>query len=746
MSSAIPSSNVTQTRLLVDGMHCASCVGRVEKGLAGLDGVKSASVNLATGEARVEFDPDQTNSEAIMGRVEAIGYKARPVTAETAAAHCGDGCKSERPTKLIVGGILALPVMVVGMMHIHFPYMEWMMLALTVPVVFWSGSGFFTGAWKALKRGTADMNTLVAMGAGTAFVYSVVATVAPQLWHGIGKHPDVYYEAAAGITILILLGRYLEDRARARTSGAIQKLLGQAPDTARVARGSAEVEVSTASLQVGDLIVVRPGERIATDGVIEDGQSAVDESMITGEGIPVEKGPGAEVIGGTINKSGSFRFRATAVGADTALRRIVNLVSEAQTSKAPIARLADRISGVFVPVVVAIAVMTLVAWLVFGGWSYLGLGVMSFVTVLIISCPCAMGLATPMAVMTGTGRGAELGILIRGGEALEKAHGLNVVVLDKTGTITRGHPDVVELIPASGFTRGELLQLAASAESRSEHPFAEAIMRVAAAESVSPKQPESFVAREGFGIEAVIDAKKVLMGSSRMLQSSGVALEAMAADAERHGARGSSVIYVAADGVLAGAVVLADVVKETSAEAVRQLKAMGLEVVMITGGDERAAKSVAGSVGIENILANVLPGEKADRVRDFQRQGRRVAMVGDGINDAPALAAADVGIAIGTGTHVAMETSDITLISGDLRGVAGALDLSRQTFRVIKQNLFWAFFYNVLCIPVAAGALYPAYGILLNPIFASVAMALSDLCVVGNSLRLMRAKVSRIQA
>jgi Cu+-exporting ATPase len=682
--------------------------------------------------------------------------------------------------KFWVAAALAVPVLAISMARITFPGRDWLLMALTAPVLFWCGGQFFTGAWAALRHRSADMNSLVAMGTGAAFLYSVVATVFPGWFHPVSGHGgmgNVYYEAAAVIIALVLMGRLLEARARGRTSEAIRQLMDLQARTARVIRDGQELDVPVEEVRVGDVVVVRPGETVPVDGEVVEGESAVDEAMLTGEPLPVAKQPGDTVFGGTLNRTGAFLLRATKVGKDTVLQQIVRLVQEAQGSKAPIQRLADRVSGVFVPVVLCIAIAAFVLWFdLRPPADRLAFAFVTFVTVLIIACPCALGLATPTAIMVGTGKGAENGILIKGGEALETAHRVQAILLDKTGTITRGEPEVTDVIPAgvrrqasgvraeaSGIRRQtsasdehdgtrdiasdtdalrltpdalELLRLAAAAERRSEHPLGEAIVAAARQREVALPEPEQFHSVTGHGIEATVEGRRVVVGSPKLLADRGIDFAAASEEMARLAADGKTAVMVAVDGALAGVLAVADTVKENSAAAVERLKRRGIEVVMLTGDNRATAEAIARQVGIERVFAEVLPDEKAAQVKRLQAEGKVVAMVGDGINDAPALAQADVGIAIGTGTDVAIEASDITLIRGDLMGVVTALDLSRATMRTIRQNLFFAFVYNVLGIPIAAGALYPFTGLLLNPMIASGAMALSSVSVVTNSLRL----------
>ena len=748
-----------EIELAIEGMHCASCVQKVERALAAQPGVVQAAVNLAAETARVRTVPGAVDPGDLVAVLERAGYAAREVgaagraEAERAASRSAELASLRR--RWLVAFALWLPfgifemaphlLMLAGAPVHGWPVLPpWLQLVLATPMLAYSGRHFFVGAWKGLKHRSADMNTLVETGTGAAYASSAFATLAPEALRSAGIEPHIYFEAAATIVTLILLGTWLEVRAKGRTGEAIRELLGLQPESARVRRDGREVEVPVAEVKVGDVIVVRPGERVPVDGEVLEGRSAVDESMLTGESMPVEKGSGDEVIGATMNRSGSFAFRATRVGSDTALARIVRLVGEAQGSKAPVQRLADLVAAWFVPIVIAVAIATFVLWFVLGPEPSLTYAIVTSVAVLIIACPCALGLATPTAIMVGTGRGAAMGILIKDAESLEIAQAVEVIVLDKTGTVTRGEPSVTDVVPADGTTANELLAIAAAAERGSEHPIGEAIVREAEARGLEIPRASEFAAFAGRGIEAEVDGGRVTIGTPGLLVARGVGPPADEKEAElvrRLADDGKSVVRVAVAGRPAGFLAVADTVQEGSAEAVRALRARGLEVVMLTGDDRRTAAAIAMRVGIDSVLAEVQPEEKAARIRELQDSGKRVAMVGDGINDAPALAQADVGIAIGTGTDVAIEAGDITLIRSDLRGVAEAIALSARTMRTIKQNLFFAFVYNVVGIPIAAGLLWPWTGVLMAPWVGALAMVLSDATVMGNSLKLRTARL-----
>jgi Cu+-exporting ATPase len=734
-----------QETLPILGMTCASCVSRVERALRKPAGVVTAEVNLATEKATVTYVPGEASHEDLVKAVATAGYEVIEPAAATgdAAVAAGEAARAAAyhalRIKVIAGFSLSIVIFAGTMQADWFPFLpawlhnEYLLWALATPVQFWVGRQFYTTAWSALRHGSTTMNTLIAMGSSAAYFYSVAGVLFPGFFEQRGLSMPMYFDSAALIITLILFGRLLEARAKGQTGAAIKTLMGLQPKTARVLRAGVETDVAIADVVAGDIIVVRPGEKVPVDGLVTGGSSAVDESMLTGEPIPVSKREGDEVIGATMNTTGSFTFRATKVGAETALAQIIRLVEQAQGSKPPIARLADVIASYFVPAVIAAASVTFLVWLVFGPSPSLNYALLNFVAVLVIACPCALGLATPTAIMVGTGKGAENGVLIRDGEALETAHKLDTVVLDKTGTITAGKPTVTDVVlfgGGHGLDNDNLLRLVAAAERGSEHPLAAAVLAAAAERGLALPPAERFQAVAGHGIEAEVDGRRIVAGNAHLAGAAG------AASTERLTAEGKTVIIVQVDGEPAGAIAVADTIKPGSAAAVRRLQAMGLDVVMLTGDGRRAAEAVAAQVGIDRVIADVLPEQKAAQTAALQAEGKKVAMVGDGINDAPALAQADIGIAIGTGTDVAMEAADITLMSGELGGVATAISLSRATIRVVKQNLFWAFAYNVALIPLAAGVFYPAFGVLLNPIYAAAAMGLSSVTVVTNSLRL----------
>ena len=740
-----------QTDLPVTGMTCAACASRIERVLKRKPGVVSASVNFATERASVTFDPALTDVSGIAGAITGAGYGVvmpPPVTQESGAdddtdpladAHAKDYAHLLR--RFVVAAVLSAPVLVLSMAHgaISFRGMEWVQLSLTAPVVLYSGAGFFRSAWAALKHGAADMNSLIALGTGTAFAYSVAATVFPRFF-ATGHHsmPPVYFEAAAVIIALVLLGRLLEARAKAQTGAAIRGLQELGAKTARVVRNGVEVEVPVREIAVGDSVAVRPGEKLAVDGVVVSGASSVDEAMLTGESVPVEKTISDAVYAGTLNTTGAFRFRVTATGKQTALSGIVRRVRDAQSDKAPIARLADTVSGVFTPVVLAIAVLTFLVWYALGsGETRLSVALVNFVSVLIIACPCALGLATPTAILVGTGVGAKHGVLVKNGAALERAHEITTLVFDKTGTITAGTPSVTHVVSASGFAEDELLSFAAAVETHSEHPLGGAVVRGAGQRGVAVADATDFLALPGHGVTANVAGRNVVIGNSRLLHDRAIAVpDADLARADEWATHGQTPLFVAVDAVFAGLIAVADPVKPEAALVIADLKRRGIRVVLLTGDNERTARAIAAPLGIETVLAGVLPGGKADEIKRLQGAGAVVGMVGDGINDAPALAQSDVGIALGTGADVALDAADVALLRGDLRGVVTAIALSKATIRTVKQNLFWAFVYNAVGIPLAAGAFFPVTGWLMSPIWASAAMSLSSVCVVANSLRL----------
>ncbi|MDP3984531.1 MAG: heavy metal translocating P-type ATPase [Acidimicrobiia bacterium] len=743
--------------LAVEGMTCASCVSTVESALAGVPGVVDARVNFAANTATVDTALEVPAS-VLTAAVAAAGYRAEEMEEDIDTSDA-ERVESERRYRLLMrkfwfAAAVSLPV-------IYFSYPEifpgvpekgstalwWIWLAmgiLTIPVLAWSGSQFFTGAWGALKHRSANMHTLIATGISAAWLYSTVAVAFPGFFPDEMLR-DVFYDVTAVVTALVVLGMALELRARAATSEAMKKLIGLQAKTARVVRDGVETDLPVEEVTVGDVVVVRPGEKIPVDGVVVSGGSAVDESMVTGESIPSEKAEGDTVIGATINKTGSFRFRATRVGRDTMLAQIIRMVRDAQGSKAPIQRTVDKVAGYFVPAVLIVAVLTFMTWYTFGPSPALVYAVITLVTVLVIACPCALGLATPTSLMVGIGKGAENGILIRSGDALETAHRIDTVVLDKTGTVTRGEPSLTDVTLFGAHTEAEVLRLAASAEKASEHPLGEAIVRAAADRGLDLSEPDRFGAVPGHGIEATVDGRRVVLGTLKLMADRGIAAGEAETLLEQLSEQGKTAMVVAVDGEIAGVVAVADTLKQDSVEAIARLHRLGLAVVMLTGDNHRTAKAIARKVGIDRVLAEVLPDEKVTQIRLLQAEGKTVAMVGDGINDAPALAQADVGLAMGTGTDVAMESGDITLVKGSLTGVATAIDLSKASMRNIHQNLVGAFAYNTLGIPIAAGVLYPAFGILLSPLIAGAAMAFSSVTVVSNANRLRRFQPTQIE-
>jgi Cu+-exporting ATPase len=770
------------TTLKLQGMSCASCARSVEDAIRSVPGVSECNVNFGAEQATIEYDGQRTNLDQIQHAIVDAGYASYSLQDQSFITGEDDAEKTQRlrefrhlRRKVTIASVISIVLVLSSlpmMLGLNLPSIvmslnnPWLQLVLSTPVLFWCGAEFFRNAWKAFKRHTATMDTLVALGTGSAYLYSIVATVFPHFFTIQGLDPEVYYEPASVIIALILLGRLLETRARGQTSEAIRTLIGLQSRDARIIRNGQEMEVPVQDVQIGDRVIVRPGEKIPVDGEVVEGASTVDESMVTGESVPVKKQPGDEVIGATINKTGSLQFRATRVGKDTVLAQIVKLVQQAQGSKAPIQRLADQVTGWFVPVVIAIAILTFIIW--FNVMGNVTLAVITTVGVLIIACPCALGLATPTSVMVGTGKGAENGILIKGAESLELAYQIETIVLDKTGTLTQGKPTVTDYITTIGSAKElELLQLAASVERNSEHPLAEAVVRYAQDQDVILANVQSFEAIAGSGVQGTISDRVVQIGTERWLQELDIETRSLQPDKDRLESLGKTVVFIAVDGKLQGLFSITDALKPSSVQAVRALQRLGLEVVMLTGDNRQTADTIAQEVGIQNVIAEVRPDQKAAVVEAIQRgnlgnsstgftasttttasrhhsksskhsKSKIVAMVGDGINDAPALAQADVGIAIGTGTDVAIAASDITLISGDLQGIVTAIQLSRATIRNIRQNLFFAFIYNSLGIPIAAGVLFPVSGWLLSPIIAGGAMAFSSVSVLTNALRLRK--------
>jgi Cu+-exporting ATPase len=739
----------------ISGMTCASCAKAVEKAVGKLDGVESVTVNFATEKALVHYNPKLVRLSEIKQAIAKAGYKALEI--ENKDTIDEDKLRKEKEiktlwTKFIVSAIFSIPLLYIAMGPMvtwwNFPIPMWLEpmnypltyalaeLLLVIPVII-AGYRFYTVGYKALWRRSPNMDSLIAIGTTAAVIYSLYST-----WKiSIGDFmyvEDLYFETAGVIITLILLGKSLEAVSKGRTSEAIKKLMGLAPKTAIVIQDDKEIEIPIEEVEVGDIILVKPGEKIPVDGEVVEGLTAIDESMLTGESMPVEKKAGDKVFGASINKNGSIKFRATKVGSDTALAQIIKLVEDAQGSKAPIAQMADIVSGYFVPIVFIIAVLSAVVWLLAGQDAVFALKV--FIAVLVIACPCALGLATPTAIMVGTGKGAEYGVLIKGGEALETAHKINTIVFDKTGTITEGRPEVTDIVTTAIVDEKSLLQLAASAEKGSEHPLGEAIVRGAEKQGLEIKKVESFNAIPGHGIEVVIDGKQMLLGNRKLMVDREISLTQLEEQSDKLASEGKTPMYITMDNSLAGIIAVADIVKESSSKAIEKLHKMGIEVAMITGDNRRTAEAIAKQVGIDRVLAEVLPQDKANEVKKLQQEGKKVAMVGDGINDAPALAQADIGIAIGSGTDVAMESADIVLMRSDLMDVPTAIQLSKSTIKNIKQNLFWAFGYNVAGIPIAAGVLYALGGPLLNPVFAAAAMSLSSVSVLTNALRLKRFK------
>jgi Cu+-exporting ATPase len=772
--ATLPATHIEVVSFPVEGMTCASCVNRITRFLNKVEGVAEANVNLASESATIRFDPASVTVADLVAAVDAAGYVARVEQAASADHEVDVAEAAEARTerdeasarhvaalrrRLVIAAVLTLPLlgglarMTVAPWLPAFLSDPLFQLAFATPVQFWAGWPFYTGAIKALRHRATDMNTLIAVGTTAAYGYSVATVLFPSFFRAAGLGMDdaalpLYFDTAAAIITLILLGRFLEARARSHTSYAIRRLIGLAPRTARLLRDGAELDVSIADVRVGDLVRVRPGETMAVDGVVTDGVSGVDESMITGESLPVAKHTDDLVVGGTLNTTGTLTFRATRVGADTVLARIIRLVSEAQGSRAPIQRLADLVTSYFVPAVLGLAAFTFVVWFAFGPAPAFNLALLNTVAVLIIACPCALGLATPTSIMVGTGKGAEAGVLFRNAEALERLGSVRAIVLDKTGTLTEGKPRVTDVVRAPGApAEDELLALVAAAERGSEHPLADAIVREATAtRALDVPFAVDFLATAGGGVAATVSGRRVLVGRPGYLETEGVDVSALVESADALAADGKTPVFAAIDGRAAAVIAIADTLKAGSIEAMAELRRLGIVVTMLTGDNRRTAEAIARSAGIDRVLADVRPDGKAAAVKALQAEGKVVAMVGDGVNDAPALASADVGVAMGTGTDVAMESAGVTLMSGDLRGLVTAITLSRATMRNIRQNLFWAFAYNVLLIPIAMGVPYPFTGMLLDPIFAAASMALSSVTVVSNALRLRRFSAARTTA
>ncbi len=740
----------TKKTFAIKGMHCASCVTLLETALKEVPGISSATVNLATEKATVTYDASRVSDTHLASAVSNVGYQAllsdeqnHEDTQRIEKLRELTNLKRRVIVSLTLGALIvwgSFPMLMDTAPDILRNF--WFQFVLALPVQFWAGWQFYRATWSSLRHRTANMDTLVTIGTTVAFGYSTFITAFPHVVEQLGIKPEPYFDVSTIIIGLILLGRYLEARAKAGTSEAIKKLLGLQAKTARVLRNGVEQDVALEQVIIGDMIRVRPGEKVPVDGVITEGASALDESMVTGESIPTDKGPGDTVVGATMNTNGSFVFRATKVGSETMLAQIVKLVQQAQGSKAPIQRLADLVSSYFVPVVLMLAVFTFAIWYVLGPQPTLSFALLNTVAVLIIACPCAMGLATPTAIMVGTGRGAQRGVLIKDAEALETAHSITAVLFDKTGTLTEGKPRVTSVISVSGYSEEDILRLDATLEQSSSHPISRAILEEAQRRALPISgSADSFESTPGFGIQGVVDGKKIVSGAERFMQKQGIDTSALRSQIDALMDSGNTITIVAADGKAIGALAIADTIKSTAKTGIAALKKLGVSVAMITGDHERVAKAVADELGIERYFAEVLPEQKASYVTKLQQEGKKVAMVGDGINDAPALAAADVGIAIATGTDVAIEAADVTLVNKDLQSIATTILLSRRTMRTIRQNLFWAFGYNVILIPVAMGALYPFNGILMNPIFASAAMAASSISVVLNSLLLKRSRI-----
>lgn len=739
--AAASARGVKELLLQVTGTSCPSCMMTIDSVLSKTKGIGESESNFQTSTTRVKYNPDQIDPKKIMDKIKELGYKAMEADYETDAYDPVKEAVTEArwlQTRLIISAAFSIPVLYIGMVLMAQPpdplvYVELLSAAVAL---FVGGERILRGAWGSLRSRSGDMNVLISIGTLSAFFYSAVVTVAPDLSGHAGPH--VYFESASVIITLILLGKMLENRAKRRTNDSLSRLMGCQVRTATIIRGQEELTIPIEELRVGNTVMVRPGERIPVDGLIKTGESTVDESVVTGESVPTEKQPGDEVIGATQNLTGSFTFRVTRVGSDTVISQVIRLVRTAQNSKAPIQRLADRVSSYFVPIVVSCAIFSAALWLAFGGSDGARMAMQSFVSVLIIACPCALGLATPTAVSVGVGRGAEMGLLVKNVQALEEAGRIDTIVFDKTGTLTTGKLSLAEVIPTGELNTDDILRIAATAERPSEHPVALAIVSAAKAKGVRIAMPVGFTAFPGGGVKAAVDGQEVLTGSARLITGSGVDIQKSKESADGLTAKGYTVIYVAYSGILAGLLAVSDTAKPNAAEVVNSLKDIGFQVYMITGDNQKTAAAIARESGIDNVLAEAMPQDKAQRIKELQAKGKIVAMVGDGINDAPALAQANLGIALGSGTDIAMETGDLVIVGDDIQGVLKAIRLSRATLKNIKQNLFFAFIYNILGVPIAAGLLYPLLGFTLNPMFASAAMAASSLSVVSNALRLRK--------
>jgi len=719
--------------IYIEGMHCASCAAEIEAELIKHDGIQHVNVNFATKKLFLTYDSSLISQEELKKIIRDKGYTPKEITEDLDTKDLEEKEFKELRFNLIISTIFTVPVLIISMFIMHLPYKNLILFLLSLPVIFWAGKQFYIRAFKALKYFSANMDTLIAVGTGSAFIFSMVSTFTPQVFEISGQKPHVYYEVADVIITLILFGRMLEAGARSRTFLAMKKLIGLQPKTARIIQDGIEKEISVDDLKVEDIVIVRPGEKIPIDGVIIEGESSIDESMITGESMPATKKTGYEVVGGTLNLSGSFRYKVIRVGKETVLQQIIRMVQEAQNTKAPIQRFADLISGYFVTVVIIIAVLTFLIWIIFApAETRLSYAVINFVSVLIIACPCALGLATPTAIMVGTGIGAENGILIKNAAALEILYKADTIILDKTGTITKGKPEVTDIF--TDMELNEFLYYAASVEKLSEHPIAHSIVEKSESKNIILHYPQDFQSFSGQGVKGIVNGRTVFAGNKDFVEGQGFSAKKDVEEAE-------TVIFIVIDGELKGFITVADTIKPDSKQALKELEALNFEIIMLTGDNKKTAENIASQVGIKNFIAGVMPENKAKEIKKCQNNRKIVIMVGDGINDAPALVQADIGIAMGTGTDIAIESSDITLVQGNLTKLAKAIKLSRATTSTIKQNLFFAFIYNVLGIPIAAGVLYPFFGILLSPMFAALAMSLSSISVVTNSLRLRRIKL-----